>query len=239
MKRRFARRPARRVVLGVALVLPWLALPRCTPPPHGTGDCTAELPRPAAHLTTASRVVAEADIVIAVEGREYRLRADLSWTSGGTFIADFYSLFGSSVLSVTSDRAGGEIAAEGTTYRFNADDRIGEIGGFYQLPFTFCDFIRILQGTYVAATAQRARLDTVTSERRRVHAELLTDSLRIHVTKKGGACRTERVVYEGPGEEGWLLVFEEFRDGLPTRTEFRSERNYFVLKHRIVRSAEE
>jgi hypothetical protein len=227
-----------RAVAGTVAALVCLLSPRCTPPPPGKGVCNGELPVPPVHITAAEQVVAEADLLISAEGKEYRLRADISWRPGGRFMADFYGMFGAAVLSVVSEQNAGEVSAQGRTYYFSKDDPIGSIGGLSALPFTFGDFIRILQGTFVAKTAERARMDTLAMERRRVQSELSTGSFRISVTQKTGVCRTERICYESRLDGGWRLVFEDFRDGMPRRTEFSSETNYFVLKHRIIKGIE-
>jgi hypothetical protein len=174
------------------------------------------------------------DLTIGVGEDEFRLKASTSLAADGSLYCDIYGPFGSQIAAIEGSLDAGEIIVGARSYRFERGQRIGEIDGLGDIPFTFGQLARILTGYGAESAVPGRQPDTVTAEGRSALLSWRSDSAGIDVALKGSRCRPESLSVRA-GDGSWYVSCSDFAAGTPLQVRFgEPEGNYFVLRHRKV-----
>ncbi|NLG19516.1 MAG: hypothetical protein GX556_19515 [Fibrobacter sp.] len=208
-----------------------LLLLNCTPPPHQLPDISPDFWRDAFGPADISSVKGGGEVLVSLEGEKYVGAADVQWKKAGDFRANFYSVFGGQIASVSADSESGTVILEGKEYRVLLDEKMDSIPFSWGEDLTFRQFISILTGRAPVNPADSGEApDTITISRRTAEAEWQRGQLRVTARVNRRNERLEEIRYSF--NQSWTVRMSDIFKGLARSVELREDdRNYFWIKY--------
>lgn len=207
----------------------------CTQPPVGlNSEITVSVLEQIEFNELPQKIRGSGDISISADGKGYYGYADINWERSGTFRADFYSPFGTTIASVRADSVNGIASIQEERHEFKINEKIDFLPQGLGSSLTFGELMGLLTGQVSFFCEKlKAEPDSTVSQNRST-ALFWKDgdvTIRVDVSKK---TRIQSVLMQS---QGWNVKFESIKEKLARNIEFREDdKNYFSIKYEQLKS---